>query len=72
VIRVRERTITIIIVLIFVFAGTIYSIYETLIDLRRREVEMHLRYQLMLLEKDAQILEERGKLLEYMAEEGNE
>jgi len=72
VIRVRERTITIIIVLIFVFAGTIYSIYETLIDLRRREAEMHLRYQLMLLEKDAQILEERGKLLEYMAEEGNE
>ena len=71
-IRVRERTITIIIVLIFVFAGTIYSIYETLIDLRRREVEMHLRYQLMLIEKDAQILEERGKLLEYMAGEREE
>ena len=71
-IRVHERTITIIIVLIFVFAGTIYSIYESLVDLRRREVEMHLRYQLMLIEKDAQILEERGKLLEYMAGERDE
>jgi len=72
VIRVRERTITIIIVLIFVFAGTIYSIYETLVDLRRREAEVHVKYQIMLLKKDAQILEERGKLLEYMAGERDE
>ena len=71
-IRVRERTITIIIVLIFVFAGTIYSIYETLVDLRRREAEVHVKYQIMLLKKDAQILEERGKLLEYMAGERDE
>ncbi len=64
----RERTITITVILILLITGIIYSIYESLVDLRRREVEMHLRYQLMLLEKDAQILEERGKLFEYMTE----
>jgi len=64
----RERTITIIILLILLTVGIIYSIYESLVDLRRREADMHLRYQIMLLEKDAELLEAEGRLLEYMAE----
>jgi hypothetical protein len=64
----RERTITIAVILILLTAGIIYSIYESLVDLRRREADMHLRYQIMLLEKDAELLEAEGRLLEYMAE----
>ena len=64
----RERTITIIILLILLTVGIIYSIYESLVDLRRREADMHLRYQIMLWEKDAELLEAEGRLLEYMAE----
>lgn len=64
----RERTITIIILLILLTVGIIYSIYESLVDLRRREADMHLRYQIMLLKKEAELLEAEGRLLEYMAE----
>ncbi len=64
----RERTITIAVILILLTAGIIYSIYESLADLRQREADMHLRYQIMLLEKDAELLEAEGRLLEYMAE----
>lgn len=64
----HERTITIAVILILLTTGIIYSIYESLVDLRRREADMHLRYQIMLLEKEAELLEAEGQLLEYMAE----
>lgn len=64
----RERTITIIILLILLTVGIIYSIYESLVDLRRREADMHLRYQIMLLKKEAELLEAEERLLRYMGE----
>ena len=64
----RERTITIAVILILLTAGIIYSICESLADLRQREADMRLRYQIMLLEKEAELLEAEGRLLEYMAE----
>ena len=66
----RERLITLIIILALIISGIIYVVYESIQIARQREADMHLRYQIMLLEKDLELLEAEGRLLEYMAEIG--
>ncbi|MDI6789944.1 MAG: hypothetical protein QME44_04550 [Thermodesulfobacteriota bacterium] len=64
----RERTITIMIILAMILIGTVSVVIESIQIARQREADMHLRYQIMLLEKDLELLEAEGRLLEYMAE----
>ena len=64
----RERTITIMIILAMILIGTVSVVIESIQIARQREADMHLRYQIMLLGKDLELLEAEGRLLEYMAE----
>ena len=66
----RERTITIMIILAMILIGTVSVVIESIQIARQREADTHLRYQIMLLEKDLELLEAEGRLLEYMAEIG--